>query len=42
MSQIFQTYNKKLKFANKREVLIKMGVVNYDVRIFLLVGEMNE
>lgn len=31
-----------LNFVNLREVLIKMEIVNYGVRILLLVGEMNE
>lgn len=38
----FKIVLENFKFVNKREELIKMGVVNYDVRIFLLVGEMNE
>lgn len=38
----FKIVLENFKFVNKREELIKMGVVNYDVRIFLLVGEINE
>lgn len=40
--KFFKIVLENFKFVNKREELIKMGVVNYDVRIFLLVGEMNE
>lgn len=39
--KFFKIVLENFKFVNKREELIKMGVVNYDVRIFLLVGEMN-
>lgn len=40
--KFFKIVLENFKFVNKREELIKVGVVNYDVRIFLLVGEMNE
>lgn len=40
--KFFKIVLENFKFVNKREELIKMGVVNYDVRIFLLVGEINE